>query len=138
MPDPWAVRRERFAAVRISARPAGFLPDRLDFCSMVCKSYDILLPARWQIIPMDNDAARALACLPVEELQRRHEEAGKTAARLLPMTPYARTNRAADALANRIARPLLQQYGYRTLKAFTAAIAENDGKPLVPQGPSPD
>lgn len=87
-------------------------------------AYDTLLPRRWQILNNTDVSMRPLFLMGSDELDRHIEICAKAAdrlERLARLPPHAADSKRA---ANTVLKPLLKQFGYRSLAQFERAFEE--------------
>ena len=107
------------------------------FHCFVWKSYDQMLPLRWQLD--DHGAAELtgyLMLIPIGDLRKSQSTYIANVERWSHAGPSEKYSKEAYAFTNQVMKPLLQHHGYRSLAEFDAAIEDSDGDPPWPKLPA--
>lgn len=100
------------------------------FCLLLCTTYDVLLPKRWQISDRLEESVRLWLAMPLKFVRDDAKRWRDTAERLKPPAMRVPIYRGENYKPiNRVMKPLLKPLGYRSLAEFERAWEDAGGDP---------
>lgn len=100
------------------------------FCLMLCTTYDVLLPKRWQISDRLEEAAHLWLAMPLSFIREDAKRWRSKAEQLKPVESRLPIYRGENyKLVNKAMKPLLKPLGYRSLAEFERAWEDAGGDP---------